>query len=103
MKLIRYFLINRVTKNPMIAARIYQMIYHPEMVPSSVRTSSPSNKEQVTKLMGSKSTNKISKSLERPNRYELQETLDRLREVREPNHVQRNAIQMLEASLRNMR
>ena len=31
-KLIRYLLINRLTKNPLTAARIYQMIYHPEVV-----------------------------------------------------------------------
>jgi hypothetical protein len=31
MKLIRYFLIQRKTKNPLMAARIYQMIYHPEL------------------------------------------------------------------------
>jgi len=30
MKLIRYFLIQRKAKNPLLAARIYQMIYHPE-------------------------------------------------------------------------
>ena len=31
MKLLKYLIIYRTTKNPMMAAKIYQMIYHPEI------------------------------------------------------------------------
>ena len=32
MKLLKYLIIYRTTKDPIMAAKIYQMIYHPEIV-----------------------------------------------------------------------
>jgi len=36
MKLLKYLIIFRTTKDPMMAAKIYQMIYHPELTQSTV-------------------------------------------------------------------
>jgi hypothetical protein len=36
MKLLKYLIIFRTTKDPMMAAKIYQMIYHPELTQSTI-------------------------------------------------------------------
>lgn len=36
MKLLKYLIIYRTTKDPMMAAKIYQMIYHPELTQSTI-------------------------------------------------------------------
>ena len=36
MKLLKYLIIFKTTKDPMMAAKIYQMIYHPELTKSIV-------------------------------------------------------------------
>lgn len=56
MKLLKYLIIYRTTKDPMMAAKIYQMIYHPEKTtntqvfeyvkPSVVETPRVSDKKQ---------------------------------------------------------
>lgn len=102
-KLIRYFLINRVTRNPMTAARIYQMIYHPELTgfvsrpKSNYNFNSENRLEGVTRHLGPKSPDRP-----KTQKESLQETLANLRAIPEKTRFHQNAIQMIEASLRNM-
>lgn len=102
-KLIRYFLIHRVTKNPMTAARIYQMIYHPELTGFVGRSESAYKSNSGTKLEGLTRHQGL-KPPKRPKtqKESLQETLDNLRVIPEKTRFHQNAIQMIEASLRNM-
>lgn len=50
MKLLKYLIIYRTTKDPIMAAKIYQMIYHPEIVqlPSVVETKLMYSEEKIT-------------------------------------------------------
>jgi len=102
MKLIRYFLIHRVTKNPMIAARIYQMIYHPEIAHrNETRREKPVYvPEQVqpeTKGVAPQRTNTVL-----TERSEIQDALQKLRNKPHKTVADRTSIDMLQAVLANM-
>jgi hypothetical protein len=87
----------------MTAARIYQMIYHPELTgfvggsKSNYKFNSQNRLEGVTR-------NPNPKPPDRPKtqKESLQETLANLRAIPEKTRFHQNAIQMIEASLRNM-
>ena len=102
MKLIRYFLINRVTKNPMVAARIYQMIYHPEIAHrNEIRREKPLPTYEVTppqtNVVAPQRTNSVL-----TERSEIQEALQKLRSKPNKTVADRTSIDMLQAVLANM-
>lgn len=107
LKLLRYFLIKRRVNNPLLAARIYQMIYHPEM--SHIWLGQSKDNRLSSKdfgLLGNsqKVSEKIQKTPQlKTQKQKLEETLNNLRNIPEKTNFHKNAIEMLEASIRNMR
>lgn len=105
-KLIRYFLINRVTRNPMTAARIYQMIYHPEVSqmtdrPRRVETQVAYNPETPSsppaKRGGHRSGNVVL-----TEREEIEGALRELQSKPKKSLADKTSIDMLRAVLNNM-
>lgn len=105
-KLIRYLLINRVTKNPMTAARIYQMIYHPEYVtyPNSESKTYKSEPPKVSMAATRKQeNNRIDFNRSEDNqRRELEKSLRELQSKPRKTVADRTSIDMLQAVLNNM-
>ena len=105
-KLIRYFLIHRVTKNPMTAARIYQMIYHPEVFqiadrPRKVETRMDYTPETPSspplKRGGHRSGNVVL-----TEREEIEGALRELQSKPKKSVADKTSIDMLRAVLNNM-
>jgi len=103
MKLIKYLLINRVTKDPIAAAKVYQMIYHPELAERKVFRPNIGTSFQGTSLSPV--------SLEQPYKVtdkeywmppnEVKSGLDYLKNKVNKTPKDRQNIQVLEAVLRN--
>lgn len=105
-KLIRYLLINRVTKNPLTAARIYQMIYHPEVSqmaerPRKVETQMVYAPETPSspplKRGGHRSGNVVL-----TERQEIEGALQQLQSKPKKSVADKTSIDMLRAVLNNM-
>jgi len=105
MRLLRYFLIERRVKNPLVAARIYQMIYHPEIASyNSTKSSSPevrgfedSSPSQPKKVHPPKVTDKDYWMPE----DEVKDGLEYLKSKELKTTKDRQNIQVLEAVLKN--
>jgi hypothetical protein len=103
MKLFKYLLLNKVTKDPMTAAKVYQMIYHPELAfrqpirSTNVTTFEGTSQAVVVPQQPLKVTNKdywIPQD-------EVKAGLDYLKNKTNKTSKDRQNIQMLEAVLRN--
>jgi len=88
-KLIAFYFLNRITKNPMMAANIYKILYDDVKI-SSTETSS---------VVGG---NEISYSRNIDKKQEVEESLKYLRGKDTKTRKDKEAIQMLEAVLNNL-
>lgn len=103
LKLIRYLIINRKTRNPMTAARIYQMIYHPELsLQNQPYPKEGGNQSKMIMEASSGNSRNVKEDVNHQQRQNLQEELNFLR--RKPNKTlaDRTSIDMLEAVIRNL-
>jgi hypothetical protein len=103
MKLLKYLLLNRVTKDPMTAAKVYQMIYHPELAPrQSVRSTNETSFEGTSQaVVVPKQPYKVTDKEYWMPQDEVQAGLDYLKNKTNKTTKDRQNIQMLEAILRN--
>ena len=107
MKLIRYLLIQRKAKNPLLAARIYQMIYHPELAQMWDRphreVSLPNNRilqgETQTPI---RKTDYRGENRVLTEREEIEKALCELKSKQKKTPADKVSIGMLEAVLVNM-
>lgn len=95
MKLLKYLIIYRTTKDPMMAAKIYQMIYHPELTQSTIvsinePTLSYSKPQSVSPV---KSTSK---------KHELLASLEYLKNKKVKTKQDRDSIYTIEMVLKSM-
>jgi hypothetical protein len=95
MKLLKYLIIYRTTKDPMMAAKIYQMIYHPEIKQSFMSVV----KEPV--LQYSDKIVEIPKSVSK--REELMKSLEYLKSKKSPTKQDKESIYTIEMVLKNMK
>lgn len=105
-KLIRYLLINRVTKNPLTAARIYQMIYHPEYV-MHTNSESRTYKSEPSKVSMEATRNQENNRIdfnrgEENQRRELEKSLRELQTKPRKTAADKTSIDMLQAVLNNL-
>jgi len=96
MKLLRYFLLNRVVKDPILTAQVYHMIYH---------KGNPPQKTQTNPLIESKENEspKIS-GIRVPSNSGKSQLISALMELKaKPNKTKqdKDSIGMLEAALKN--
>ena len=95
MKLLKYLIIYRTTKNPMMAAQIYQMIYHPEIKqPSVSMVNQPSF--QYTEKPVVDTPRVVSK------KDELLSSLTYLKSKKNPTKQEKDSIYTIEMVLKNM-
>ena len=96
MKLLKYLIIFRTTKNPMMAAQIYQMIYHPE-IKQPIAT--PTNKTvfQYSEIPVVESPKIVSK------KDELLSSLAYLKNKKNPTKQDKDSIYTIEMVLKNMK
>jgi hypothetical protein len=95
MKLLKYLIIYRTTKDPMMAAKIYQMIYHPEIkqpVPSYVNEPSLKFSEPSVEVSLKPSTKKD----------ELLASLEYLKNKKVKTKQDRDSIYTIEMVLKSM-
>lgn len=96
MKLLKYLIIYRTTKNPMMAAQIYQMIYHPEFKQPSVSVvNRPSF--QYTEKSVVDAPRVVSK------KDELLSSLAYLKSKKNPTKQEKDSIYTIEMVLKNMK
>lgn len=96
MKLLKYLIIYRTTKNPMMAAQIYQMIYHPEI------------KQPTSSLVGQPSFQYVEKPvIDTPKviskKDELLSSLAYLKSKKNPTKQEKDSIYTIEMVLKNMK
>lgn len=95
MKLLKYLIIYRTTKDPMMAAKIYQMIYHPE-----IKQPEPSNVNESS-LRFSEPKNDL--SLKPSNKKdELLASLEYLKNKKVKTKQDRDSIYTIEMVLKSM-
>jgi len=95
MKLLKYLIIYRTTKDPMMAAKIYQMIYHPELTQQSQAT------DCEPKLRYSES--KVESNLKPSNKKdELLASLEYLKNKKVKTKQDRDSIYTIEMVLKSM-
>lgn len=96
MKILKYLIIYRTTKDPMMAAQIYQMIYHPE----------------ITQPLMSRPTETVFKYVEKPvvqtpkpinKKEELLKSLSFLKSKKNPTKQDKDSIYTIEMVLKNMK
>ena len=95
MKLIKYLIIYRTTKDPMMAAKIYQMIYHPEIKHSTVSI------VQEPALRYSESIPSVTKPTDK--KTELIKSLEYLKSKKSPTKQDKDSIYTIEMVLKNMK
>jgi hypothetical protein len=94
MKLLKYLIIYRTTKDPMMAAKIYQMIYHPEMKQTVVSVINEKPLQHVTEPISYvKPTDK---------KTELLKSLEYLKSKKSPSKQDKESIYTIEMVLKNM-
>lgn len=106
-KLLRYYLIKRNVNNPLLAARIYQMIYHPEVSVQWEKNNSvsksklfePTSQETTSPPVR---TNYRAGNVVLTERQEIEQALRELRSKPKKSVADRTSIGMLEAVLANM-
>ena len=106
-KLLRYFLIKRTVSNPLLAARIYQMIYHPEVsVNWEKSNNTPKSKFPEPNIQQAQPTpvrgNYRQGNMVLTERHEIEQALRELRNKPQKTVADKTSIGMLEAVLANM-
>ena len=94
MKLLKYLIIYRTTKDAMMAAKIYQMIYHPEIKQSDVIVN------QEPTLHYSETTPSVTKPTDK--KTELMKSLEYLKSKKSPTKQDKDSIYTIEMVLKNM-
>jgi hypothetical protein len=95
MKLLKYLIIYRTTKDPMMAAKIYQMIYHPEIKHSTISI------VQEPSLKYSESIPSVTKPTDK--KTELMKSLEYLKSKKSPTKQDKDSIYTIEMVLKNMK
>jgi hypothetical protein len=95
MKLLKYLIIYRTTKDPMMAAKIYQMIYHPEIKQNNVIIN------QEPKLQYSSSPTSVTEPTDK--KTELMKSLEYLKGKKNPTKQDKDSICTIEMVLKNMK
>jgi len=95
MKLLKYLIIYRTTKDPMMAAKIYQMIYHPEIKHSTISII------QEPTLQYSEYTPSVTKPTDK--KTELIKSLEYLKSKKSPTKQDKDSIYTIEMVLKNMK
>jgi hypothetical protein len=95
MKLLKYLIIYRTTKDPMMAAKIYQMIYHPEIKHSTISV------VQEPTLKYSESVPSVTKPTDK--KTELIKSLEYLKSKKSPTKQDKDSIYTIEMVLKNMK
>jgi len=95
MKLLKYLIIYRTTKDPMMAAKIYQMIYHPEIKHSAVSV------VQSPTLHYSENIPSVTKPTDK--KTELMKSLEYLKSKKSPTKQDKDSIYTIEMVLKNMK
>ena len=95
MKLLRYLIIFRTTKDPMMAAKIYQMIYHPEIKHSTINI--------VTEPQIKYATEPVSSVKPTDKKTELIKSLEYLKSKKSPTKQDKESIYTIEMVLKNMK
>jgi phosphomannomutase len=94
MKILKYLIIYRTTKDPMMAAKIYQMIYHPEIKHSTIIVQEPTLQYSESKPSVTKPTDK---------KTELMKSLEYLKSKKSPTKQDKDSIYTIEMVLKNMK
>jgi hypothetical protein len=107
LKLLRYFLIKRKVNNPLLAARIYQMIYHPEISVQWEKSSVTSKTQSVESKSSEMQPAPVRRDYRQGNmvlteRHEIEQALRELQNKPKKSVADRTSIGMLEAVLANM-
>jgi hypothetical protein len=95
MKLIKYLIIYRTTKDPMMAAKIYQMIYHPEIIQNNVIVN------QEPKLQYSPTPTSVTEPTDK--KTELMKSLEYLKGKKNLTKQDKDSIYTIEMVLKNMK
>jgi hypothetical protein len=95
MKLIKYLIIYRTTKDPMMAAKIYQMIYHPEINQNDVIVN------QEPKLQYSSTPTSVTEPTDK--KTELMKSLEYLKGKKNLTKQDKDSIYTIEMVLKNMK
>jgi hypothetical protein len=95
MKLLKYLIIYRTTKDPMMAAKIYQMIYHPEIKHSTISV------VQEPTLKYSEPAPSVTKPTDK--KTELMKSLEYLKSKKSPTKQDKDSIYTIEMVLKNMK
>ena len=95
MKILKYLIIYRTTKDPMMAAKIYQMIYHPDIKHSTISII------QEPTLQYSESTPSVTKPTDK--KTELMKSLEYLKSKKSPTKQDKDSIYTIEMVLKNMK
>ncbi len=95
MKILKYLIIYRTTKDPMMAAKIYQMIYHPEIKHSTI------NVVQEPTLVYSELAPSVTKPTDK--KTELIKSLEYLKSKKSPTKQDKDSIYTIEMVLKNMK
>ena len=95
MKLLKYLIIYRTTKDPMMAAKIYQMIYHPEIKQNNVIIN------QEPKLQYSSSPTSVTEPTDK--KTELMKSLEYLKGKKNLTKQDKDSIYTIEMVLKNMK
>lgn len=107
LKLLRYFLIKRRVNNPLLAARIYQMIYHPEISVQWEKSSMTNKVQLVEPKLTEMQPAPVRSHYRQGNmvlteRQEIEQALRELQNKPKKSVADRTSIGMLEAVLANM-
>ena len=107
LKLLRYFLIKRRGNNPLLAARIYQMIYHPEISVQWEKSSMTNKVQLVEPKLTEMQPAPVRRDYRQGNmvlteRQEIEQALRELQNKPKKSVADRTSIGMLEAVLANM-
>ena len=95
MKLIKYLIIYRTTKDPMMAAKIYQMIYHPEIIQNNVIVN------QEPKLQYNSTPTSVTEPTDK--KTELMKSLEYLKGKKNLTKQDKDSIYTIEMVLKNMK
>ena len=95
MKLIKYLIIYRTTKDPMMAAKIYQMIYHPEIIQNNVIVN------QEPKLQYNSTPTSVTEPTDK--KTELMKSLEYLKSKKILTKQDKDSIYTIEMVLKNMK
>jgi hypothetical protein len=96
MKLLKYLIIFKTTKDPLLAAQIYQMIYHPEIKQSIINITN----EPILKF-SDKPIVETPKSVDK--KEELKKSLEYLKSKKNPTKQDKDSIYTIEMVLKNMK